>query len=71
MSSKLVCPHCKAEITDRIGTAVEEFGYENPAGEYFGEEYGDTLYHYCLECGKELNREITDKFFGYEEKENG
>ena len=66
--AKLICPNCKREIGDEIGTAVQEFGYSKPSGEYFGKEYGDTLYHYCLNCGKELPNDITRKFFGEDDE---
>ena len=66
--SKLICPHCGKEITDRIGTAVEEYGYSDKDGVFYGNEYGDTLYHWCYECGEKLPQEIVDKF--YEENKN-
>ena len=63
MSSKLVCPHCGAEINSRIGTKVEEYGYSEMDGTYWGQEYGDTVSHFCYECGKDLPQDIVDKFF--------
>ena len=68
MSSRLICPHCKAEITDSIGTSIEEYGYSDKSGCFYGTEYGDIFSHYCRECGKDLPQKIVDKFF---EEDNG
>lgn len=67
MEEKLICQHCGAEITNKLGAEVKADGYYDRDGVYYDQEFRDTNEFYCVECGQTLPEEIANKFFGEEE----